>query len=71
MSGSDRLEAFLYHRGLSRREFGRKLGVGEGVVSRWITGRRIPDRVSAVLIQKHTNGKVPVSCWGSPTRRAA
>ena len=36
--------------GLSQVEFGKRLGVGQGAVGNWETGKRIPDTVIIIQI---------------------
>lgn len=49
--GADALEHELKARGLTLNRAGKMLGVSAGLVSRWLSGARVPDIDSAVLIE--------------------
>ena len=66
------LAHYLTRRRISQGEFGRTVGAGRGVVSRWCNGKRIPDRYFALVIERETKGAVPASAWPDvPIRRRA
>jgi transcriptional regulator with XRE-family HTH domain len=67
------LSSYLVDADISVNEFGRKLGVSAGVVSRYMTGQRRPSIEIALRIAAETGGKVPVESWAKPRppRRAS
>ncbi len=50
-------------------EFGRRAGVSSDAAKQWATGRRTPDRRCAVIIERVTEGEIPVESWDLPPRR--
>jgi DNA-binding transcriptional regulator YdaS (Cro superfamily) len=50
--------------------FAELIRVSPSAVSMWLSGDRVPDRDSAVLIEGATEGEVPVRAWGRAKRRA-
>lgn len=68
MARRNPLARWLRERGESQLSFAGRCGVASGVVSRWCSGARIPDRRCAILIEYHTKGDVPVEAWGKPAK---
>ena len=46
----DRLRARTEHRGLSGAELGRRVGASQPVVSRWLSGSRLPELAALVSL---------------------
>lgn len=53
-----KLSDYLAARELSQQQFADKLGVSQGLVHQWITGRTPVSAKKAVLIEKRTNYEV-------------
>ena len=49
--------------GLSQRDAGRKLGIGQMAVSYYVTGKGLPSIRAAYLIEKGTRGAVRLRDW--------
>jgi transcriptional regulator with XRE-family HTH domain len=61
--GALRLELFLRDSPMSKRAFAQECGVSERALYNWLKGRNVPDVRSAVRIEEHTSGDVPVRAW--------
>lgn len=59
------LEAYLRQQQLSAFAFAKKLGVDPSLVSRWRRGETRPAYDRMVLIERETDGAVPVSAWAN------
>lgn len=67
-AGIEALKVALRRLGWSGNRLAAELGTTSGVVSRWLTGKRAPDRDYALKIQRVTG--VDVSAWGEPANVA-
>lgn len=63
------IKAYLAKNGLSQQQFAAKLGVSQGTVSQWITGRTAVSRKSAKTIENVTG--IPRLALLYPEERAA
>lgn len=52
------LAEYLAREGITQTEFGRRVGVGHSVVSRWVRGERQPEWPMLVRIREATAGAV-------------
>lgn len=66
----DKLAAYLEEHDVSRREFAEKIGVTEGMVGHYLSGRRVPHLKRAFLIEQVTKGAVPAKEWQGAARCA-
>lgn len=58
-----RLDEWLHARDISRRRFAKFIGVHVDTVTRWCYGSSMPTLVGAFVIEKATNGSIPVEYW--------
>lgn len=63
MQGRIKLKIWLMVSGKRQSDLAKVLGVGENTVSNWMKGRAKPNRTSATLIEKFTEGEVKTSDW--------
>ena len=60
------LAEYLIQNGLTQREFARRVGVTQGVVSR-LASRKIKPHIDlAAAIERETGGLVPAVSWADP-----
>lgn len=65
-SGADALAGKLQEMGITRFRLERQLGLSNGCVQRWISGQRLPDVTSAVLLELKLG--IPVASWADQER---
>lgn len=63
---SMKLAEYLASKKLSQSEFGKQLGVTQGLVSHWLTGRANIPLETAIKIESVTRGAVTVYDLSSP-----
>lgn len=57
------LKTWMAASGVTQAAFAARLGVSQGVVSMWASGRSIPSRQNIAAIAAATDGAVPPSSW--------
>ena len=57
------LAKYLKQSGLTQSAFAELVGVSGPVVSYWVRGLRVPDRESALAIERVTEGAIPYTAW--------
>ena len=57
------LYEYLFYNNLSQADFAEKCGLSQPTLSRYITGRSIPDVLNAVAIETASNGEVSCRDW--------
>jgi transcriptional regulator with XRE-family HTH domain len=57
------LTSYLAQDGAKQAELADKVGCTQPAISRYKSGERLPPRVVAEKIDKHTSGQVPLSLW--------
>ncbi|WP_184409744.1 helix-turn-helix domain-containing protein [Roseinatronobacter bogoriensis] len=57
------LHEYLKSNAIRQMDFAPRIGVTQGTVSRFCTGRAVPDIITAAKIQKETDGAVPMAVW--------
>jgi transcriptional regulator with XRE-family HTH domain len=63
---SEALDAYLDRKGEAgptQSDFADKVGCTQAAISRYATGLRLPPRDIAEKIDRHSEGKVPLSLW--------
>jgi len=55
------LKRYLRANKIRFQDFAKEVGVHNTTISRWVNGKEFPTYVNAKLVEKLTNGKVPVS----------
>lgn len=63
------LAQYLAESGETQHAFAARIGVSDSAMSSWILGSRGPDITSAALIERATEGRVPVTSWVRQDRR--
>jgi DNA-binding transcriptional regulator YiaG len=57
------LAQFIRENGLKRKQFAKKIGTSESVLSRWINGAVVPRRTVRAMIEIITEGQVIADEW--------
>ena len=57
------LSEYLRTNAIRQADFGPRIGVTQGTVSKLCSGRLLPDMEMAAKIQRETGGAVPVTIW--------
>jgi len=71
MTGPKKLAGYLSDSGLTQQQFSKKTGILPDMVSRYLSGQRVPQVRAALAIERATYGDVPVSAWVSRRRARA
>lgn len=58
-----KFKEYLYMNRLTRKEFAKHIGYSTTYLDRIASGERLPGDGLALIIEKATNGAVPVSSW--------
>ena len=61
--GGKILLKYLLSRGEKQYAFAARAGVSNGALSDWISGKHMPSVYSAYLIERATDGAVPIASW--------
>jgi hypothetical protein len=69
-TGVNPLVKYLKRSGMRPAHFAALIGASPSAVSMWLSGDRVPDRDSAVLIEGATEGEIPVKAWGRAKKRS-
>lgn len=69
MTGATLLSAYLNRSGKQQKELAAAAGLKPDIVSRYISGERVPGVTNAVAICRATDGAVPVESWARKTKR--
>lgn len=66
--GGQLLDAFFAEKGWNQDEAARRLGVSQSLISRWLSGARVPTLSAATKLERVA--RVPMAAWGHAPRRS-